>query len=148
MTTYRRGGPLSYQLHVTAPTALEAVHHAGGFMFDLAMAGWKVTVAVAETADSAVLGVLGAETASAPVDGPDPHVCRLVCSTEHDTDDGQTVRYPLSSAARAFKTAALAVAGALDIEDIAVAPIESFRSERPPRSFAKWEDQALTAAAD
>lgn len=51
-----------YRLNVIASTATDAVHHAGGWLFDQAMAGWTVTVMLGECADTRPLRILGADT--------------------------------------------------------------------------------------
>lgn len=48
------------RLTAIAPTAAEAVRHAGGWLFDQAMAGWDVTVITADHPDPRPLLVLGA----------------------------------------------------------------------------------------
>lgn len=56
---------MRYRLHVVAPSVADAVHHAGGWMFDRVMAGWDVNVLLAEQdpdRDSVrSLRILGAE---------------------------------------------------------------------------------------
>jgi hypothetical protein len=55
---------MRYRCHVIARTALDVVSGVGGRLVDLAMAGWEVTVALADCSDTRPLRILGA----APVD--------------------------------------------------------------------------------
>ncbi|MEU5880592.1 hypothetical protein [Spirillospora sp. NPDC047279] len=118
----------------------EAVRFAGGWAFDLAMAGWGVTVLTAERADARPLRILGAgvleldPVLAAPsrrtcpqalavcgdLYGSDPRVRRMVRKAAGEggadvrlwaSDVGAgVVRHRLSVAARAFKAQALAAA--------------------------------------
>ncbi|MBF6341173.1 hypothetical protein IU450_35630 [Nocardia abscessus] len=54
---------MRYRLDVVASSVPDAVEHAGGWLFDRAVAGWDVTVLVAEMSDSRPLRILGAEVA-------------------------------------------------------------------------------------
>jgi hypothetical protein len=45
---------------VIAPSAVDAVRYAGGWLFDRVMAGWDVTVCTADHADARPLRILGA----------------------------------------------------------------------------------------
>ncbi|MEZ0365478.1 hypothetical protein ACAG26_17490 [Mycobacterium sp. pUA109] len=56
----------SYRLHVIAATAADAVQHAGGWLFDHVMAGWKVTVVLVDAGGAQALQILGAD--AAPLD--------------------------------------------------------------------------------
>lgn len=51
---------MRYRLDVVAPTVLDAVQFAGGWIFDRVMAGWDVTVLIADNADVRPLEILGA----------------------------------------------------------------------------------------
>ena len=51
---------MTYRLHVVATTIAEAVRFAGGWAFDRVMAGWDVTVIVANRGDDRPLKILGA----------------------------------------------------------------------------------------
>ena len=51
---------MRYRLNVVAPTVLDAVQFAGGWIFDRVMAGWDVTVLIADGADVRPLEILGA----------------------------------------------------------------------------------------
>ena len=53
---------IRYRLDVVAPCVLEVVTHAGGWLFDRAMAGWDVTVYIADLTDVRPLQILGAQT--------------------------------------------------------------------------------------
>ncbi|OBH04651.1 hypothetical protein [Mycobacterium sp. E3247] len=51
---------MRYRLDVVAVTVVDAVRFAGGWLFDRAMAGWDVTVLVADHPDDRPLQILGA----------------------------------------------------------------------------------------
>jgi hypothetical protein len=51
-----------YRLDVVAPSVTEAVRFAGGWLFDRVMAGWDVTVLVADSSDDRPLQILGVES--------------------------------------------------------------------------------------
>lgn len=53
---------MRYRLDVVAPTALDAVRYAGGWIFDRVMAGWDVTVLIGSRGDLRPLHILGAQT--------------------------------------------------------------------------------------
>ncbi|MGE2692415.1 hypothetical protein [Mycolicibacterium pulveris] len=53
---------MRYRLDVVAPTVLDAVKFAGGWVYDRVMAGWDVTVLIAQPGDVRPLEILGAET--------------------------------------------------------------------------------------
>ena len=52
---------MRYRLDVVAPTVLDAVTFAGGWIYDRVMAGWDVTVLVGSDEDARPLEILGAE---------------------------------------------------------------------------------------
>jgi hypothetical protein len=53
------GECLRYRLDVIAASAADAVHAAGGWLYDRAMAGWEVTVLLPPGCDSRPLRILG-----------------------------------------------------------------------------------------
>jgi hypothetical protein len=53
---------MRYRLDVVAHSVLEVVTHAGGWLFDRVMAGWDVTVFIADHADVRPLQILGTQT--------------------------------------------------------------------------------------
>jgi hypothetical protein len=53
---------IRYRLDVAALSVLEVVSRAGGWLFDRVMAGWDVTVFIADHADVRPLHILGAQT--------------------------------------------------------------------------------------
>jgi hypothetical protein len=53
---------IRYRLDVVALGVLEVVTHAGGWLFDRVMAGWDVTVCIADHADVRPLQILGTRT--------------------------------------------------------------------------------------
>jgi hypothetical protein len=52
---------MRYRLDVAAPTVLDAVTFAGGWVYDRVMAGWDVTVLISNDEDVRPLEILGAE---------------------------------------------------------------------------------------
>jgi hypothetical protein len=52
---------MRYRLDVVAPTVLDAVEFAGGWLYDRSMAGWDVTVLVRDFGDIRPLEILGAQ---------------------------------------------------------------------------------------
>jgi hypothetical protein len=52
---------MRYRLDVVAPTVLDAVRFAGGWVYDRVMAGWDVTILVGDDEDVRPLEILGAE---------------------------------------------------------------------------------------
>jgi len=52
---------MRYRLDVVAPSVLDAVRFAGGWVYDRVMAGWDVTVLVGADDDVRPLEILGAE---------------------------------------------------------------------------------------
>lgn len=52
---------MRYRLDVVAHNIIDVVEHAGGWIFDRALAGWDVTVLVPDPADVRPLRVLGAD---------------------------------------------------------------------------------------
>ena len=53
---------MRYRLDVVAPTVLDAVRYAGGWIYDRVMAGWDVTVLIGNQEDPRPLHILGART--------------------------------------------------------------------------------------
>jgi hypothetical protein len=53
---------MRYRLDVVASSVTDVVRFAGGWLFDRAMAGWDVTVLVADHPDDRPLQILGAQT--------------------------------------------------------------------------------------
>jgi hypothetical protein len=53
---------MRYRLDVVASSVIDVVRFAGGWLFDRAMAGWDVTVLVADHPDVRPLQILGAQT--------------------------------------------------------------------------------------
>ena len=54
---------MRYRLDVVAADVADVVRAAGGWMYDRVMAGWDVTVLLADGADERPLHILGVETA-------------------------------------------------------------------------------------
>jgi hypothetical protein len=52
---------MRHRLDVVAPTVLDAVRFAGGWVYDRVMAGWDVTVLISGDDDARPLEILGAE---------------------------------------------------------------------------------------
>ncbi|MET8653062.1 hypothetical protein AB0I48_23325 [Nocardia aurea] len=57
---HARRHPLRYRLAVVAPSAVDVIRHAGGWLFDRTTAGWEVTVLVTDHSDVRPLRILGA----------------------------------------------------------------------------------------
>ena len=53
---------MRYRLDVVAPSVLDAVRFAGGWIYDRVMAGWDVTVLIGTDEDVRPLEILGAES--------------------------------------------------------------------------------------
>jgi hypothetical protein len=53
---------IRYRLDVVALSVFEVVTHAGGWLFDRVMAGWDVTVCIADHADVRPLQIIGTRT--------------------------------------------------------------------------------------
>ncbi|MBH0778488.1 hypothetical protein [Nocardia bovistercoris] len=51
---------MRYRLAIVAPSAIDVIQHAGGWLFDRNTAGWEVTVLVADHTDVRPLRILGA----------------------------------------------------------------------------------------
>src|SRR6476661_3054300 len=56
-----QGLDMRYRLDVVAPTVLDAVMFAGGWVYDRVMAGWDVSVLVGSDEDVRPLEILGAD---------------------------------------------------------------------------------------
>jgi hypothetical protein len=139
---------------VIAPTMLDAVRSAGGWLFDQVIAGWDGTVLTTDHGDPRPLRILGAGAGDlewelggsgwglrpdaiavdADLYGSDPRVGELVRDALADGvadvrvwgAGGCLVQHRLSVAARAFKAQALAAAAAAD----PIEPTEAFQSGR------------------
>ncbi|MFJ1456345.1 hypothetical protein [Nocardia wallacei] len=76
---------MRYRLDVVATSIVDVVEHAGGWLFDRAVAGWDVTVLLADLSDSRPLRILGAETLelesvlAAGGQGRRPHALAVAC---------------------------------------------------------------------
>lgn len=74
---------------MVAPTMVEAVQSAGGWLFDTAMAGWDVLVLTADPCDARALRILGTRAAdldaalTSPVHGPRPHALAVEADLYH-----------------------------------------------------------------
>ena len=53
---------MRYRLDVVASSVVDVVRFAGGWLFDRSMAGWDVTVLIADHPDDRPLQILGAQT--------------------------------------------------------------------------------------
>ena len=63
-----------YRLHIVATNIADVVTSLGGLIFDRAMAGWDVTVAVDGSVDDRAIRILGGRVAVAGPDCPRAHV--------------------------------------------------------------------------
>jgi hypothetical protein len=93
-----------YRLDVVAPSITEVVRCAGGWLFDRVMAGWDVTVLVAEKCDDRPLQILGAEAAdletalATGLTGPRPHALAVAAELyNRDTRVREGVRHALET---------------------------------------------------
>jgi hypothetical protein len=75
-----------YQLDVTACDVADVVRHAGGWLYDRAMAGWDVAVTVTGDCDVTPLRILGVRTERPPTDDDDagapPRALALAASAD------------------------------------------------------------------
>ena len=138
---------MRYRLDVVAANAADAVRFAGGWMYDRVMAGWDVTVLLADRSDERPLQILGVATSDLEsalaswAERPHPQTV-AVAADLFATDEGLTevtlwgddwpaelddsvgpVAHRLSAAARAFKSQALTAAA----DTGSVTGIETFR---------------------
>jgi hypothetical protein len=81
---------MRYRLDVIAPSVLDVVQSAGGWLFDKRMAGWDVTVAVYEPGDFRPLQILGVdalELTSVPLqEGPSPQNLAVAAGLLHSDE--------------------------------------------------------------
>ncbi|WP_343575423.1 hypothetical protein [Mycobacterium sp.] len=61
---------MRYRLDVVAADVADVVTFAGGWLFDRAMAGWDVTVLVADHVDERPLRILGPARRRRPISSP------------------------------------------------------------------------------
>lgn len=81
----RTAGHGKYQLDVTACDVADVVRHAGGWLYDRAMAGWDVAVTVTGDCDLTPLRILGVRTERADPDEDDsapPRALALAASAD------------------------------------------------------------------
>ncbi|WP_280268844.1 hypothetical protein [Nocardia wallacei] len=84
---HARRHPQRYRLAVVAPSAVDAIRHVGGWLFDRTYAGWEVTVLVADCANVRPLGILGAtvldleRSLATPVHGTWPNAVAVASQT-------------------------------------------------------------------
>jgi hypothetical protein len=148
-----------YRLDVIAPSVLDVVQSAGGWLFDQRMAGWDVTVAICEPGDFRPLQILGLDalelTSVALQDRQSPQNLAVAAGLFHHVEEARhcvfqafehglaevtlwggpwpeelhrsnkEVRRRISSAARVFKSHALAAARGRP--KAAVADVEIFQ---------------------
>ncbi|MED5811756.1 hypothetical protein VST63_05230 [Mycolicibacterium sp. 050232] len=133
---------LQYELNVVAVDAADTVASIGGWLFDRAMAGWQVNVAVEEGGDGSALRILGLKAVGLnalwrSVESDSVAITAIGTSRVESGDHGLTLRDPVgdvvffgsrapdgfegqiqrvqycpTAAALAFKAHALAIAGA------------------------------------
>lgn len=90
------GERLRYRLDVLATSAADVVQSAGGWLYDRVMAGWEVTVLLAESCDTRPLRILGARGVDlASATGSTSHT--LAVSAEAFTADARVRDWLLES---------------------------------------------------
>lgn len=96
---------LRYRVHAIAPSTTDVVAHAGGWLFDHVMAGWKVTALLPDCADPRPVHILGAEVAdletALTAKDPEEMPAVLVVAAElysHDSRVRRLVRAAVDSA--------------------------------------------------
>jgi hypothetical protein len=100
------GRDIRYRLDVVAPSVVEVVTYAGGWLFDRVMAGWDVSVYIADRTDVRPLHILGTQThdlehAFIPLDqGPRPQA--LAVAAELFANDLPARRAVLKALARSL----------------------------------------------
>ena len=86
---------MRYRLDVVATSIVDVVEHAGGWLFDRSVAGWDVTVLLADLSDSRPLRILGAEmldletVLSSGGQGRRPHALAVACELCEDDPRAQ-----------------------------------------------------------
>jgi hypothetical protein len=139
---------MRYRLDVVAADVADVVRCAGGWMYDRAMAGWDVTVLVAEGADERplhVLGVAPADLESALALWADrPHPQTIAVAADLFTSDERVRRGVLGALEQGLTEVTLwGEHWPAELDD-SVGPVRHHLSSAA-RAFKK---QALTAADD
>ena len=79
-----------YRLHVVATNIADVVTSLGGLIFDRAMAGWDVTVAVDGSVNDPAIRILGGRVAAAGPDCPRAHVLAVATDVFVTNEPGAT----------------------------------------------------------
>ncbi|MHC9297228.1 hypothetical protein ACRCUN_32615 [Mycobacterium sp. LTG2003] len=89
---------LQYDLNVVGSGVGDLVSSVGGWLFDRAMAGWNVNVALSEPDVNAALGILGLKTVEpkgrwqSMTGGPEHVAMTLIATDRFDADDDVRLR--------------------------------------------------------
>ncbi|AFM19849.1 hypothetical protein Mycch_5163 [Mycolicibacterium chubuense NBB4] len=101
------------RLDLRASSAEEVVGGAGGWLCDRVRQGWTVTVAVPTASQTRALSILGVALRHPSDEAPGGALSLVLSGSEPEPGTGgpgRHIQHRLSSAARAFKTHALAAA--------------------------------------
>ena len=122
-------------LSVVSTSVSDAVHFAGGLIFDRVRLGWRVTVLLPTDEDSRPLRILGADVAHDASTRSEVDAALATKTTEAIVwgtalpttleRGSKVVSYRLSRAALVFKGYALTAAG---LDPLSAAPTETFRT--------------------
>ena len=139
---------MRYRLDVVAPTVAEVVRNAGGWLVDRVMAGWDVTVLLADRTDERPLHILGVATSdlesALALWEERPHPQTVAVAADLFASD-ERVRRGVLGALEQGLTEVTLWGDSLPAElDDSVGPVVH-RLSAAARAF---KSQALTAAAD
>ncbi len=139
---------MRYRLDVVAANSTDAVRFAGGWMYDRVMAGWDVTVLLADRTNERPLHILGVETAdleSALAAWEDrPHPQTVAVAADLFVSDERVRRGVLGALDQGLTEVTLwGENWPAELED-SVGPV-AHKLSAAARAFKR---QALTAAAD
>jgi hypothetical protein len=139
---------MRYRLDVVAANAADAVKFAGGWMYDRVMAGWDVTVLLADRANERPLQILGVATAdlesALALWAERPHPQTVAVSADLFASDERVRRGVLGALEQGLTEVTLWGDTCPAELDDSVGPV-AHRLSAAARAF---KSQALTAAAD
>jgi hypothetical protein len=139
---------MRYRLDVVAANAADAVRFAGGWMYDRVMAGWDVTVLLADSSDVRPLHVLGVATtdleSALALWEERPHPQTVAVAADLFASDERVRRGVLGALEQGFTEVTLwGDTWPAELDD-SVGPV-AHQLSAAARAFKR---QALTAAAD